>query len=222
MTNVFARGIALGVGIVALGLGACANSSYQSAKMLSPGTNRVSAAVTNYSAYLEDNNSGETGFELMGARGFSEKLELGGKLTYMSFSGFGESQSALTALFVPKYSLTPDKLAIVVPVGAIIAEDDHAYELMPSVVYTRDLLKDVDLHLSGQVLIASNSDLDDSELYLGGTLGVAVSPGGAPWALHPELGFLIPTGDQADLIDYYIHFGLAFHYRFGGPPAPAM
>ena len=74
-----------------------------------------------------------------------------------------------------------------------------------------------------------DSEFDDPEWGPAANVGVAFSTPGAPWAVHPEFGFLIPIGsdDEADGgigVDYVIQFGIAFHFVLGAPaaaPAPA-
>jgi len=208
--------------LVALALlpAACAYSSYQSAKMLPMGGTQLTAAVSSYSAYVDGNNNGSTAFEVMGSRGLTDRLELGGKFSFVN-----EEEDGYTLLVVPKYSLSPDTLALTMPAGVMFTsqdDTDHIYELFPGVIYTRQISPDFELDLAGQVLVAVNSDFDDSEIYLGTNVGVALSPHGAAWAFHPEVGLLVPTGDAADTVDYFIQFGLGFSYKFGvAPPAAA-
>ena len=205
----------LSIALVGGVLGACATSSYQSARMLPQGGTQLTAAISNYDAHAENGSSGETAFEIMGSHGMSERLELGGKLSYMSVGVLGESQNVFTLLAQPKYSLQPDTLALTMPVGALFTEDDHAYEISPGVVWSKLFRPEVELDVAGNVLIAENSDFDDSEIYICGNVGASFGPANAPWAIHPELGLVIPTGDAADTVDYFLQFGLAFHYRFG-------
>lgn len=196
-------------------LGACATSSYQSARMLAPGGTRLTAALSNYEGNADEGGSGETAFEIMGSHGLSDRFEIGGKLSYMDVGVLNESQSIFTILAQPKFSLTPDALALTMPTGVIITDDDHAYEIAPGVVWTKVLRPEVELDVAGNFIFTENSDLDDNEVYIGANVGAAFAPANAPWAIHPEVGLVFPTGDSADTVDYFLQFGLAFHYRFG-------
>lgn len=211
------------------GAAGCAQSSYQTARMLPQGGTRLSAALSSYSAYTSEGNSGKNAFEVMGSHGMNEKIELGGKLSYLD-SGFSETGKFITLLAVPKVSLIDEELALAVPTGVLFntAEgSDNAFETMPGVVYTRPLTPEFELDAAGQLVIATNDSFDELEVYPAGNLGVQFSPPGASWALHPELGVLIPTGEAADMLDYVVQFGIAFHYKLGAaapvptpPPAP--
>jgi hypothetical protein len=211
------------VALCALALASgCATSSYQSAKMLQPGETRFTAALSNYQAHTDGGSSGEPAYELSASYGMNPTFEIGGKVSVVDHA----LANAYTLLAVPKFSIVPDEIAIVVPAGLAVLDtdedSDHGYVIMPGLVYTRQLNPDFELDLTGQLVVGTNNDFDDSDQAIGANVGLQLSPGGAAWALHPEIGLLIPFGDTADSdVDYFLQFGFAFHYRFGGPGAEA-
>jgi hypothetical protein len=94
----------------------CAISNYQSAKMMPAGNTQLGAAISSY-GYQTDSGSGDTeAVELFGSHAMSDKLELGGKFVFFNI----DDNSTFNFLVVPKYSLIPDKLALIIPAGLIL------------------------------------------------------------------------------------------------------
>ncbi len=201
--------------------------------MLPQGTTRVTGALSSYHASFDGDDFGEPGYEVLAMHGLSDKLELGGKFAYFDV-GFGDDDMNIFHLMaIPKVSLIPDQLAVVVPVGLMTSDEDGAnnvYQVIPGVVYSQQLNPDFEVDVTGHTLILINDEFDDTLHYFGANIGLQLSPGGAAWAIHPEFGLLIPVGDAAGeegggggglAPDYFFHFGFAFHYRFGGAQAAA-
>jgi len=203
----------------------CAYSSYQSARMLPRGGTELAAAVTQY-GFQGEGGADEEAFEVMATHGVSDQLELGGKVTWFTI----DNADTFDFLFVPKYSLIPDTLAVTVPAGLILvtgdSSNDNAWLLMPGLLYSRVLNEYFELHLAGKPVVEFSDNFDDYQISAAANIGIRLTPPGQRWALHPEVGIFWDEDFGSDgNPDYGLAIGFAFVYLLGPDrataPAPA-
>ena len=149
-----------------------------------------------------------------------ETFELGGRLSYYPV----EEQDSVLLMVQPKLGIMPRKLAVILPAGLVLTDEDHGWELTPGVLYTHFFTPNVSLETAGKLLIAIQDDFGDSNTLVGANVGMRFVPNGGRWGLQPEFGFYIdPNEDGA-----FTQLGVAFVYelgprdpdRMGPPPGP--
>jgi hypothetical protein len=195
----------------------CAYSNYQSAKMMPAGNSQLGVAVSSY-GYQSELSGDEEAVEIFGSHAMSDKLELGGKFVWFAI----EDNNSFDFLVVPKYSLIPDKLALIVPAGLILVtgddgggtETDNAWMVLPGVVYTLPLGEFFELDLAGKPALFFEDDFSDYNIGVAANVGVRFSQPGQRWALFPEIGVMWDD-DLENNDDYFLHFGLAFTWQLG-------
>jgi hypothetical protein len=220
MTN---RGMVLSVLLLSAPAG-CAYSNYQSAKMMPTGNTQLGVAISSY-GYQSDVSGDEEAIELFGSHAMSDKFEIGGKFVWFTI----EDNQSFDFLVVPKYSLIPDKLALIVPAGLILVtgdggggttETDNAWMVLPGVVYTLPLSEYFELDLSGKPALFFEDDFGDYNVGVAANVGVRVTPPGQRWAVFPEVGVMWDD-DLDNNDDYFLQFGLAFTWELGQIRQPA-
>src|SRR5678816_3733041 len=108
--------------VAAVSAAGCSYSSYQTAHMLPRGGMSVTGSINQYGYQTSSGGGGggdQAAIELMGNYGLNDKVEIGGKVGW-----FFEDADPLDFLVVPKISLVPDKLALTIPAGLILAYGD--------------------------------------------------------------------------------------------------
>jgi hypothetical protein len=222
------------VALVALSASAgCAFSSYHTAKMLPQGSTRVGGGINFYSLQADVGSGDTQGYELMASHGFSDKLELGGKFMFAHESEEDTSVNYFNFLAAPKFSLVPDKLALIADTGIVLAtassedvETESFWLTMPGVVFTQHLNEMFDLNVAGKAVLMFQDDFGEHNFAMAANVGVRLLIPESAVVVFPELGFMFDDDDITPDGGYFMQFGVAVHYTFGGaaaapPPAPA-
>jgi hypothetical protein len=217
------------VALVALSASAgCAFSSYHSAKMLPQGATRVGGGISFYSLQANDGSGDTQGYELAASHGFSDKLELGGKFSYSreSDDNFDISVNYFNLLVSPKFSLMPDKLALTAETGINLVsssgdgvETENIWLTMPGIVFTQHLNEMFDLNLAGKAVLMFQDDFGDHNFAFATNIGIRLLVPESSVVIFPELGFMFDDDDVTEDGGYFMQFGVAVQYTFGGAPA---
>ncbi|MGE0549239.1 MAG: hypothetical protein AB7O24_15480 [Kofleriaceae bacterium] len=200
--------------LATLVLGACSFSNYQSARMLPRGGTNLTAAFTSYDYHEDGESPGEGAIEIMGSHGVSETVELGGKVSWFS----PEGDDFFNLFVVPKMSLMPNKLAVSVPTGLLISGADDSETIWvtaPTLIFTQELHRNVDLDIAGKPYITIANDFDDAAMAFAFNLGVRLRIPDTAFSFMPEIGFMFDD-DEPEGTDggYYMQIGFGFSYDF--------
>lgn len=176
--------------LVAVLVAGCFNS-YQTARMLKPGTASVTGAVSHV-RFTEDSDSIEVN-DVMVRYGASRVAEL-----EVRYTGLEDADGIMVDT---KISITPDRLAIQIPIGftSVVVEDgpgDTFISLSPTLLWSTPAGDNAELTGSGRIVFVGTTD-GEHETLLGATVGVRASSDLEAWALQPELGVLI-SPEEAD------------------------
>lgn len=205
------------IAFAVLALAGCA-SSYRSAHTLAPGHTQISAAVTRAEALDDEGDDDGSGYigELRVARGLHERVD--GSVHLARAPGSGTTASLLA--LEPRFQLTerhaPIGLSIGVPVGLIWAEESEnddleldlaAYVLAPAVYVGFELSPVVELVVAPKLFVFIPDDDAETEVELGGSVGLRITDAMQTWAVHPEIGLLrLSEGDDSES---YLTLGLS-------------
>jgi hypothetical protein len=211
------------VALVALSASAgCAFSSYHTAKMLPQGATRVGGGISFYSLQADDGSGDTQGYELMASHGLSDKVELGGKLVLVTEEEMGERVTFYNLFASPKVSVVPDTVAFTAESGIILAtgsdDTENIWQTMPGIVFTHTFNEMFALNLAGKAVLQFSDNFDDHNVAVATNIGFGILIPDSKVTLFPELGFMYDD-DQDE--GYFMQFGFAVHYEFGGAPAPA-
>lgn len=210
----------------------CSFSSYQSAKMLPQGASQVGVAVNSYSYNVEGESPDDESIELMASHGISDQAEIGAKIAWFSEMDL----DVINFLATPKFSITPNQLALVAQTGFILfsgeGDSENIWITMPGVVFTHQITDEFILDVTGKVVAMFSDDFDENNFAGAANVGFRFAPRGAAWSIGPEIGYMYDDDaaiddDGADIDNgYFLQFGLGFHYTFGAanaaPPGSAL
>jgi hypothetical protein len=174
-------------------------SSYQSARTLAPGKTQVTAALSRTEMFSEvefDEGISVWGGDIQVRQGVVEQFDLGVRLARTP--GAEETLSQLS--IEPKYQITPGTssttVSVALPVGVGWAETGDDWEdgtvlLIPTVFVGIDLSPTAELVIAPKVFaLFPDAKTEDSEVELGGSVGVRFYDASKTWAIQPEISFL--------------------------------
>jgi hypothetical protein len=185
---------------------ACSSSfsSYQTARLLAPGRQRVTAAVGGGLGF-GDQIDPAAAFEGAYRRGVTPSVEVGAKLSHAR--GDGALDGAVTlGLIDVTWGLLPDELALALPIGLSWShgpDQVRAVEAQPALIWTATLSPalSVDTALKG-VFLWDNQDWANHSLGGAMVVGVRLRSDRHRFELRPELGLMIEDrdGDAATMV----------------------
>ena len=190
----------------------CAQS-YQSARVVAPGKTQITGALSRTESISEDDDDGAIySGDVQVRQGVSDRFDLG--LRLVRTPGAGEVLSQLGV--DPKVQITaPDStttLTVALPISVAWAEEGDEWGegvlvLTPTVFVGIDLSPAAELVMAPKVFVfLPDGKTDDSEVEVGGSIGVRFSDASKTWAIQPELGLLhISEGDDGAS---FLTFGL--------------
>jgi hypothetical protein len=201
------------------------NNQYEKAGTLKKGNAEFSGSYTSYSASgggESDRLNSNIGFRA--GYGISDKFDL--KVRYerlmMPDGEDGEEETSGVNYFsiVPKWSLIPQKLALLVPVSHytykeyVFDEDDEPVKgslssITPQLLYTFTNLKnttDFTLGLKADVLFGGGG----GSVILGSTAGAGFSSNLNKWAIRPEVGAAFLGGGA------FLSYGVGLQFMIQG------
>lgn len=190
----------------------CANA-YQSARTLAPGKTQATVAVSRTEFLEEDGDESLYVGELQVRTGFSERMDGGFRL--LRNPGAGENISILQ--LDPKWQISQPgaktAISIGVPIGAVWGEnglDDLeivSYLITPSVYVGFELSPTVELVVSPKLFMIFPDDDDaDSQIEIGGSIGLRFGDASRTWAVHPEVGLI--RFSEGDASEEFLMFGI--------------
>ncbi|HUQ08426.1 MAG TPA: hypothetical protein VM261_38310 [Kofleriaceae bacterium] len=190
----------------ALLAGACA-TSHQSARVLAPGKTQVTTALARTSATEGGLDEGIWTGDLQVHGGVAPGFELGGRLVRTPGGGNTGSIASIEG----RFQVVPERVSIALPVGVVWQEELDDFEggnffLTPTVFVGTDVSPTMELIAAPKlfVFIPDDGD-DDTEVEIGGSVGLRITNEARTWAVHPELG-IIQFSEGTDAT--WITFGL--------------
>jgi hypothetical protein len=191
-------------------------SSYQSARVLAPGKTQVTAALSRTEIFSEGElGDGVTawGGDIQVRQGVVEKFDFGVRLSRTPGALETLSQLAIE----PKFQLTgkdaSTTISIALPIGVGWAENGSDWEdgtvlLIPTMFVGVDLSPTAELVIGPKVFaIFPDAKTEDSEVELGGSVGVRFFDASRTWAIHPEISYLRFAEDGSSIS--FLTFGVA-------------
>ncbi len=121
--------------------------------------------------------------------------------------------------FGPKFSLSPNRAALFVPIGFGIAEGldiSNTLQTHPTLLFTTPLGRGAELNTSLKALIPLAQN--EAELLVGATIGLAIGRDISKWAIRPEVAFLRNPGEDGTAISAGV--GMTFGLGGARPRAP--
>jgi hypothetical protein len=197
--------------------GACTTAA-QSARVVDPGKTQVTAAITRTT--LSGDGVGESdepsawNGEIMARHGIGRQFDAGLRLARIPGA---ETVSSLVA--EPKFQITAPEsqttFSVALPVGIGWADelDDgsgHLYLITPMLLLGQALSPTLEVVLAPRVFILIPSEDDaDSEVELGGSVGVRFHNEARTWGIQPEIGYVrFSPSDESGSVNF-LTFGVS-------------
>jgi hypothetical protein len=178
-------------------------SSYQSPRLLKPGEFAVTPSVSRYQ-FTDDGAEWEHGdwtVEVQASAGVAERAEVGVKLARISLDNGYQFIGV-----EPRFALVTDHVALGVLLGTFYGEDiDSDLQLHPSLVFGSQFDPNRAELVAGLKALFVFAD-PETETLAALNLGLRLSSDLTRWAVHPELGLLLDSGE--DPLDPIVQFGL--------------
>ena len=194
-------------------LSGCASvfSDYQSAKMAGKGKVEITPSVTSVSRFVNKENDhahNNIGGEL--AVGIHNRIDV--RFGYMYLDTEGDGGFNVVG-FGPKISLSPDKVALYLPVGFGFndsLEPSETWELHPTLLFTGTISDVFEITPSVKAIFPlTNSDLD---VLIAFNVGAGIGDYDGLFIFRPEIGVLTSPGDKG--IFWAAGVGLTFKIPF--------
>jgi hypothetical protein len=188
-------------------LGGCA-TSHQSARVLAPGKTQVTTALARTSATEGGLDEGIWTGDLQVHTGVAPGFEMGARLVRTP----GGAETASIASIEGRFQVVPEHVSIGLPVGVLWEEQFDDFEggnffLTPTVFVGTDVSPTTELVAAPRLFVFISNDGDDSEVEVGGSVGLRVTNEARTWAVHPELGLIQFSEGDGDS-ETYLTFGL--------------
>ncbi len=200
------RSALLLLAFVVLGAGACA-TSHQSARVLAPGKTQVTTALARTSATEAGLDEGIWTGDLQVHTGVAPNFEVGARLVRTP----GGAETGSIAEIEGRFQVVPEHVSVALPVGILWEEqfdefDGGNYFLTPTVFVGTQVSPTMELVAAPKLFVFIPKDGDDNtEVELGGSVGLRITNEMRTWAVHPELGFVqFSEGTE----NTYVTFGL--------------
>lgn len=168
----------------------------QTARLLPPGDGEITPSFS----YVSFSVEGETEhiqdhFGLRGGYGLTEDFELRAAYERITFPESDEGVNVFGGGL--KWSLSPDRMALFVPVGFITGsgvDTGESWTVAPTLLGTFRASPNVEVVPSAKAIYPFA--WENPELFLGFHLGLGLSTDLDRWALRPELGAVFNPGDE--------------------------
>jgi len=179
--------------VLCVALVGCA-TSYQSARVLAPGTTEVGVAATRIQPSDGSNGDGLWVGDVSVRRGLTDRFDGGVHLTRIP--GGPETGSFLAV--DPKVMLTPPGAAttfsLSMPIGVAWDESfsdfgDGTIVLAPTLYLGFEVVPGTEL-VAAPKLFVFVPNQGETQTEVGGSIGLRIGDGSRSWAVHPELGFI--------------------------------